>query len=427
MPLKRLFWIGLLLALLATLAFLVFGRLTGRFITGTVDYVVFRLVNVSGMSIFLARGLVILATIPFFWAVAKYTKGFLGYHRLHPSLRLYTNAYGIVIVVYVAAFFLAMYLSSRSSFFGMTTGETLKWCAETPEGIRVFDSPGVDPIYGVKLERCTPAQIVTLRSRQVGLSGATQLNIGDPSTFEFFDSLSGRPKAWYSRNSDGEFEVYDKPGRHPRTGEQLTPVDADVVRTLTIRYRERMSLREKEIREASLREKRQQQQEQQARDTAQRLERIGRYVNVGAGNPAVPSFVAMDEDGRSLPALAQQLASAIGGAASLFKPAFVQDGLFSRLFQGDSSQLEALELDKVASAVVLATVSYTGSTSVVAGQDVQKVQATITLRLYKMTSGHPSRSAVGSGTGVAFTRQEADSKALTAAVAKAVADLKSAL
>src|SRR5206468_9087638 len=122
-------------------------------------------------------------------------------------------------------FFVLMYLSSRSSFFGHVTGETLKWCADTPEGIRVFDSPGVDSLYGIQLQPCTAEQIISLRQQSVGIRGPQRIRVADLQSLEFFDPVSGRPKVCYYRASDGSYELFDGPGRHPGTSEQLKPAD----------------------------------------------------------------------------------------------------------------------------------------------------------------------------------------------------------
>jgi hypothetical protein len=84
-------WLAVAVVLVAVVGLLLFLLSTGRFVTGTVGYVTGSLVNVSAMSPLLARGIVILATIPFFWAVAKYTRTAIGFRRLHPSLDLYLN------------------------------------------------------------------------------------------------------------------------------------------------------------------------------------------------------------------------------------------------------------------------------------------------------------------------------------------------
>src|SRR5216683_3248892 len=93
--------IAIAVGVLAFLAYEVAHHWWGHhFVLRTLDFVVMSLASRSGLSPFLVRGLVILVTIPFFWAVAKYTHGLFWLRGVGPSLRLYRNPYGLVIVVY---------------------------------------------------------------------------------------------------------------------------------------------------------------------------------------------------------------------------------------------------------------------------------------------------------------------------------------
>src|SRR5262245_17746279 len=99
----------------------------GRFVTTSIGYVVGEIVRVSGLSPLLVKGVVIVVTGPFFWAVAKLTRRWWGFASVEAGLDLYLNRYGIIIVSYVALFSLAQYVVSRGAYFDMT-GASLKWC-----------------------------------------------------------------------------------------------------------------------------------------------------------------------------------------------------------------------------------------------------------------------------------------------------------
>ena len=45
----------------------------------------------------------------------------------------------------------------------------------------------------------------------------------------FFDLVSGEPIIWYAKTSAGRIELFDLMGFHPRTGEELKPVDRQIV------------------------------------------------------------------------------------------------------------------------------------------------------------------------------------------------------
>lgn len=175
-----------------------------NFVVRTIDFVVVSLASRSGVSLFLVKGLVILLTIPFFWAVAKYTHGLFWLRGVGPSLRLYRNPYGLVIVGYAGLFFIAIYFASLNAY-------AYKWCAETPEGIKTFDGPGKDPVYGIEAKPCAFEQIVTIRETEKGISGSQRLQIGDVKQFPFFDPITGKPRVWFYKLPEGGYEFYDRP------------------------------------------------------------------------------------------------------------------------------------------------------------------------------------------------------------------------
>jgi TPR repeat protein len=51
----------------------------------------------------------------------------------------------------------------------------------------------------------------------------------DPEKYDPFDPLSGKPRVWYSRSEEGEYQFYDNPGFDPRTGEALAIITRDVL------------------------------------------------------------------------------------------------------------------------------------------------------------------------------------------------------
>lgn len=208
------------MAVVLLLLYLAYGS-GGSFVLRTIDYAVQNLAGRSGASVFLVRGIVIIGTIPFFWAVYKFTYGFwlLGL-GVRPSLRLYGSQHGMIIVAYVGVFFVAMYFASRDALF-------YKWCAETPEGIRTFDSAGIDPVYGTSLKRCTQEQIEIVRN-----AGPQRIHVADPRVFPFFDSITGKPRVWYFKLEDGTYQFFNRAGKFPGTGEDLRPIDRGTVQEL---------------------------------------------------------------------------------------------------------------------------------------------------------------------------------------------------
>jgi hypothetical protein len=307
------------------------------------------LASQSGLSPNLVKGLVILATIPFFCAVAIYMRGIFKLRGGKRTLRLYSNRYGIIIVVYIAAFFLAQYFASRHAYYS-------KWCADTPEGIETFDiyGTGHDPIYGIALQPCTVAQIAALRRQQVPLETPNRMEISDPEHFSFFDPISGAPRVWYYKSADGTYRLYDHPGKDSATGAALRPID-DGTRNALIRLEHQKQQRAAQVTAAQL--------------EARRTSFLDHYINGEAAAPTSTKTAAVlvfENNGQELSEVDNYLLSRVSqyGAApvrSLFKPAFLSEGRAAALFRGDWSQVQQLALARRVKYLLLgnAGVSYT--------------------------------------------------------------------
>lgn len=345
---KFLLWVLVSLAVVVLLYSLVVGFLP-YLVWTEIRHISDSLAIQSGLSPNLVLSLVIVAAIPFFWAVWMYTGGVFKLRHAKPSLRLYSNRYGIVIVGYVAAFFFAQFFAARHAYYS-------KWCAETPEGIKTFDAygTGLDPTYGIKLHRCTFAEIVALRRQQVRLATPKRIQASDPGHFAFFDPVSGAARVWYYKAGEGDYRLYDGPGRDPETGAALQPVDA-------------------ETRDALMRLERQGQQKAAQTASAELRARhasfVDQYLNASTVGPTGVKRAAVlifEKSGAELSAADSYVSSQVSqdGLApvlSLFTPAFVSEGRAIALFNGDWSQAREIDLSDHATYLILGTadVSYT--------------------------------------------------------------------
>jgi len=194
-----------------------------RFVEETIKYVVDNIANRAGLSIFLVRGIVILVTIPFFWAVGKFTKNVIGLFNLGwDSMALYKNPYGRIIVVYVAAYFFVIYWASMQAL-------AYKYCAETPEGTWTSDGSGKDPVYGIESKSCTMEQKLALRAGTGHLKPPNEITVTDAANYKWFNALTGRPLVWYSVLPDSKYRFFDSPGADPHDRQELKPVTAAIV------------------------------------------------------------------------------------------------------------------------------------------------------------------------------------------------------
>lgn len=194
-----------------------------HFVTGTVNYVVSNIAARSGLSTFLVRGAVILLTIPFFWAVGKFTRNILGLFNLGWNpLSFYKSTPGIVIVIYIAAFYLAMYWASTSAY-------AYKYCGDTPEGIFVADGAGKDPVYGVETKPCSLVQIKELRAGNGNIAHPRSLSVDQPESYEWFDGLTGKARVFYAVLPNGDYRFFDRSGVDPGSGQPLQPITPQIV------------------------------------------------------------------------------------------------------------------------------------------------------------------------------------------------------
>lgn len=176
-------------------------------------YITNKIVSTTGVSQFLAKGIVIILLIPLIWVIPNMFK------RKH---RKSASAIGFL---YIGVFFLALFFLSKDIYFAHSGGEPLKWYALTPDGVRYYDSPGVDPVSGITLKPVTPEIIPKLKLWE---KGALNFQLIDPADATWFNPITGDPQLWYYQYPDGTLEFYNKPAHHPITGEPLKAVTKQI-------------------------------------------------------------------------------------------------------------------------------------------------------------------------------------------------------
>jgi hypothetical protein len=357
--------LGAVILLFAGAAFFLFTLWRwGRFVTSTIRYVVENLASHSGISTNLLYGLVVIGTIPFFWAVAKYMHGAWFWLRgLGPGLRLYKSIHGMIIVTYVGLYFLAMFFVARNSI-------AYKYCAQTPEGLKVFDDRVKDPVWGIQAEPCTTQQIVDYERTKNPDFGPKRVQVADAHAFPFFDKVTGNPSFWYFKTSAGDYEVFDQMGNDPKTGTPLKPVDHQV-REDMIRLQDLRSVAEKERNRAAVEDK---------------------YINTGvqkhSGNRQAAILLFSDGKG-SFTGIEDILGQAVSNRGiipveSFFKPEFVQEGRAQRLFAGDWGDAAQLGLGSRVDVIILGHASFASGES---SQFEGLVSTNLTLELKCLNPG----------------------------------------
>jgi len=381
------------------------------------NYVVQNFVNVSGMSPWLAKGLVILLLIPFVWALLEITKLNV---RLFKKRKSYRKVGILIIVAYFGLFFLSMFFLSRGTYFGHTGGEAMKFYAVTPEGIRFFDSPGFDPKYGIELKPVTQELINQYERSKRGMKPR---RIDASKEIEFFDSITGEPKIWYCKDSKGSYEFFDQPGFHPVYWEELKPATKDVV----LDYKNRMKEKELELtrqrkEEEEIKKRREEERKREAK-IAEKKAYIESNINPVISNKAARIEVAVaiaDKKSMGQTSSSRLLGSKIGekltnenlkAISNLFKSKFFSNGNYKDLYQGAIQEIFDLELINHLDYLVCGTIDSSFSKDQRLG-DLVSCALSLDLKIYSIKTGEIISSNSFKDAGVGIDNSKAEQQAI---------------
>jgi len=412
------FAIGVLILFVLVLLILMFTTWLQKFVVfGTFNFVVAKVVDASGISIYLVKGILVVVLIPFFLALREIGKIplFKGIGHLSKSA-----AWGIVIC-YTSGFFLTMYVASRDTYFhhtgpGATTATATKYYAVTPEGVRFFDTEGFDPKYGVRLKPVTPQMIATLERAKRG-DVAKPLAFRDLADVTFFDPLTGEAKVWFCRTAKGDTKLFSTSGFDPESGQILQPVTPAFLEELKAR---RTAAEERQAAEAR-------RSEQAARDASVEAERArlvaestraeahekafrDRYVNPGSqrsgDGPKVAIVILGQANGVSV--LREELRKAlrergIDSTDGLFRPAFVADGDAAKLFGGDAAVARRLRLADRVTAVVTINAAQKIAVTGALDADLKTAAVTVAMNCLNVVTFTPCGSGAFTVKGVGFS------------------------
>jgi hypothetical protein len=107
------------------------------------------------------------------------------------------------------------------------TEQSAKKCyVVTRETVVFGTTPGPDPKNGGRECRLfTPALLERLQDYQRG-NRPKRVTVTEPI---FFDLRTGEANLWYAKNDKGEIQLFDLMGFHPETGQELLPVNTEIV------------------------------------------------------------------------------------------------------------------------------------------------------------------------------------------------------
>lgn len=127
--------------------------------------------------------------------------------------------------------------AAERSFFDPLTGKPKVWYWRDPTDghFEFFDGEGFDPINGQVLAAVTP-DIISEWTKWTKEASKSQSSGNkkppqkiDPANYAFFDPVTGKPRVWYWRGPDGEYEFYDAEGFHQFIGQPLSIITPEVV------------------------------------------------------------------------------------------------------------------------------------------------------------------------------------------------------
>jgi hypothetical protein len=165
-------------------------------------------------------------------------------------------------------------------FFDPTTGEPIVWYSKNDRGqIELFDLMGFHPQTGEELVPINRDIAQTWKQQIAKVVRRVAVRIEDPEKLGFFDPTTGTAKVWYWQSKTGEYEFYDGPGFHARSGDQFKVVTREVISdwrqqqdVIAAKRRAEQDRLEKEARERAEREAREAQEaadrERQAQQAA---------------------------------------------------------------------------------------------------------------------------------------------------------------
>ena len=325
------------------------------------NYVVSKVVSISGINQWLVKGIVIIALIPLIWVIPRIYWGKKKYKKIARGIAL----------LYIATFFLILYFVSKDLYFTHSGKEPLKWYALTPEGVRYYDSPGVDTIYGIPLKPVTPEVIRNLR-----LWENKNINLVDPSKAIFFNPITGEPQVWYYHYPDGSFEFYDKPGYHPITGEPLKPITKQVY----FEWKEKTKQKEESVKEESKRPKEQQAmiKRPELTEKERRLNEfkslINQSITISSDKPNVAFVIdsLRTEAGLSPDSVLINFLkrNKINIIEHYFKDAFKAKGYFREIFEGNTEILKQSDALFKIDRIIIGKIDYTFKKAVQIDRDL---------------------------------------------------------
>lgn len=401
---NKIFIIVISIILLILILAIVLPKFPIAILNKTFNYAAQNFENVSGLSPWLIKGILVFALFPFYWALLELFKIKIPFINNKKSFKKTAK---IVILAYTGLFFLTMFFLSRGTYFGHFKGEAIKYYALTPEGIRFFDSPGFDSKYGIELKPVTSDMMVKFQKKTLGMQ-PKRIDIEEIKNMEFFDPITGEAIIWYYLDNNGNYEFFNGPGFHSLYNVELKPVNFKVIKSYQNKIKERQ---EKATIDQNFKIEIEKQQKQ--------ISFLNKYINLSIVNSPLTKEIAIlviDESDKENNEIESKIASIIRSAImnpvlSLFKRPFIQERLFAGIFSGDISTIKEFQLENRIDFLIFGKINKDFKRNEEL-QDVISAHLGIDIKIYSCVKGVLVNSASLKTTGAGFSNAEAEGKAL---------------
>src|SRR5262245_3771032 len=130
---------------------------------------------------------------------------------------------------------LILWLGTSGHFFERS-GKPIKCYTVARDTIQYGEQPGIDPVSGRECRPVTPEIVERLNAYARG-ARPHRLESSEPV---FFEPRTGAPIVWYAAGANGQIELFDLMGFHPETGEELLPVNREIVQRWKGQQEERL-------------------------------------------------------------------------------------------------------------------------------------------------------------------------------------------
>lgn len=312
------------------------------------------------------------------------------------NLRRATWAFVWFIVIYGHAPFLrAMY--GADVCFNQRTGAPLKWFVIGPSGaILLYDSPGFDSSLGVQKRPVTNQICRILEAQKRGIR--PRAIAGNAENVNFFDEVTGQPRVWYAKTTDGRIDLFDAEGTHPSLGIPLLPITIGVIDELRI-----LAAKEKILAESLARGERERATAEVQRKTRQELADL--FGTIGYHDGVVILGIGTLQSDELSKQTATQLLAVLSAAirkkglpVDEFRPKVYSAGHFNSLLNGNVSLLNDAGLSRKMRAALIGAVETTcHPASAAAG--VTSCSISLELRVVGATGLAKSQRWTGTGAG----------------------------